>query len=104
MSRTNDRTVSLHSRTRDANRWGADYFLSIHVNAGGGTGFESYIYNGLANSSQTGKMRNTIHDKVVQASRLKDRSKKRANFHVLRETRDACSINRKRVYRYESRC
>src|SRR5690625_7648935 len=38
MSRTTDKTLSLTQRTNDANSWGADYFLSIHINAGGGTG------------------------------------------------------------------
>src|SRR5690625_6971829 len=46
MSRTTDKTLSLTQRTNDANSWGADYFLSIHINAGGGTGYEDYIYNG----------------------------------------------------------
>lgn len=87
MSRTNDRTVSLSARTNDANKWGADYYVSIHINAGGGTGFESYIYRGISNSSQTAKIRNSIHTKIVQVAGLRDRGKKQANFHVLRETR-----------------
>lgn len=47
LSRTSDQTVSLTQRTNAANSWGADYFLSIHINAGGGTGFEDYIYPGV---------------------------------------------------------
>jgi len=35
MSRTTDKTVSLSERTNDANKWGADLFVSIHINAGG---------------------------------------------------------------------
>src|SRR5699024_6410703 len=46
MSRKTDKTVSLKSRTDEANKWVADLFLSVHINAGGGTGFESFIYNG----------------------------------------------------------
>lgn len=87
MSRTSDKTVSLSARTKDANQWGADYYLSIHINAGRGTGFESFIHNGLSNSSKTGKMRNTIHDHVMRVIEMRDRGKKRANFHVLRETK-----------------
>ena len=34
---------SINSRWQDANSWGADYFVSIHVNAGGGTGVETFI-------------------------------------------------------------
>lgn len=36
MSRTSDETVSLSERSNAANAWGADYFVSVHVNAGGG--------------------------------------------------------------------
>lgn len=35
-SRDIDKTVSLAERVRMANEWGADYFVSIHYNAGGG--------------------------------------------------------------------
>ena len=30
-----------------ANQWGADLFVSVHANAGGGTGFETFRYPGL---------------------------------------------------------
>jgi len=87
MSRTNDKTVSLQQRTNEANAWNADYYVSIHINSGGGTGFESYIYNQLSNTGKTAKMRSTLHDAVAKANDLKDRGKKKENFHVLRETK-----------------
>lgn len=87
MSRTTDKTVSLNERTNAANEWKADYFVSIHINAGGGTGFESFIYNQLANSSETAKRRSILHGKIAQNNNMRDRGKKKANFHVLRETR-----------------
>lgn len=34
LSRTSDQYVSLSDRTNAANSWGADFFLSIHINAG----------------------------------------------------------------------
>src|SRR5690625_1323086 len=70
MSRTNDKTLSLAQRTNDANRWGADFFLSIHINAGGGTGYEDYIYNGLSNSSKTAKIRD--RKSVVEGKSVND--------------------------------
>ncbi len=89
MTRTTDTTVSLASRTNLANSNNADYFCSIHINAGGGTGWESYIYNGTV-SQKTINAQNTIHSTVMNAIGSKygvrDRGKKRANFHVLRET------------------
>ncbi len=34
MSRTGDTYPSLTQRTNEANKWGADVFVSIHINAG----------------------------------------------------------------------
>src|SRR5690625_1147834 len=87
LSRTNDKTLSLAQRTKMANDWGADYFLSVHINAGGGTGYEDFIYNGSV-SSKTISIRDTIHAEIVkQIPEVRNRGKKRANFHVVRETR-----------------
>src|SRR5690625_222137 len=96
MSRTNDKTLSLAQRTNDANRWGADFFLSIHINAGGGTGYEDYIYNGLSNSSKTAKIRGAIHkeiSKVLTKYSITNRGKKKANFHVLRESKMSAMLS-----------
>lgn len=40
MSRETDVYVELSERCRMANVWGADYFISVHHNAGGGDGYE----------------------------------------------------------------
>lgn len=86
LSRTGDQTVSLSERTNAANAWGADYFVSIHVNAGGGTGFESYIYNGKV-SSKTTAWQKEMHNAIMKQIDFKNRGMKKANFHVLRETK-----------------
>ncbi|MGG0668570.1 N-acetylmuramoyl-L-alanine amidase [Sporosarcina koreensis] len=86
MSRTGDQTVSLVQRTNDANAWGAAYYLSIHINAGGGTGYEDYIHNALSDSSSTAQLRNTIHAEIVKLIDMTNRGKKKENFHVLRES------------------
>ncbi|GGF14363.1 hypothetical protein GCM10010954_11260 [Halobacillus andaensis] len=90
MTRTRDVTLSLNERTQLANDANADFFLSIHNNAAGGQGFESYIFNGTV-SIPTRTYQNIIHDKIMNAVRTKynirDRGKKRADFHVVRETR-----------------
>ncbi|MCL2236423.1 MAG: N-acetylmuramoyl-L-alanine amidase [Defluviitaleaceae bacterium] len=36
-----DNASAINARPQMANDWGADYFISIHVNAGGGTGAET---------------------------------------------------------------
>ncbi|MCQ6265146.1 N-acetylmuramoyl-L-alanine amidase [Fictibacillus sp. WQ 8-8] len=84
MSRTSDEFVSLNERTDAANNWDADYLLSIHINAGGGTGFESYIYPGT--SAPTTAYRTNIHDAVIDLVDFTDRGKKTADFHMLRES------------------
>lgn len=87
MCRTTDTTLSLTQRTNEANAWDADYFLSIHINAGGGIGYEDYIHDALSDSSHTASLRNIIHAEVVKLNGMQNRGKKKANFHVLRESR-----------------
>lgn len=80
---------SLTHVTNEANKWGADLFLSIHINAGGGTGFESFIFNGNV-SRETSLLQNAIHSEIMKSIKsygINDRGKKKANFHVLRETK-----------------
>lgn len=90
MTRTTDKTVSLQERTDLANEKKADYFCSIHINAGGGTGWESYIYNSSVDN-ETIIRRDVIHQSVMNEIKTKynvvDRGKKVANFHVLRESK-----------------
>jgi N-acetylmuramoyl-L-alanine amidase len=87
-TRAADDFVGLSERARMANDAGVDYFLSVHINAGGGTGFESYTY--LGTSGETERIRSVIHDHVAAvfaSAGLPDRGQKQANFAVLRETR-----------------
>ncbi|WP_223700663.1 N-acetylmuramoyl-L-alanine amidase [Sutcliffiella deserti] len=89
MTREGDTTVSLEARTNLANSLKSDYYISIHYNAGGGTGFESYRFNGAV-SNQTNAYQQTIHKEVASIIsgkyKRRDRGTKSANFHVLRET------------------
>jgi cell division protein FtsN len=89
LTRTRDTTLSLTARTNLANRNNADFFLSIHNNAAGGNGFETYIYNGPL-SPNTRTYQTIIHDSTYSAIgdkyNVRDRGEKRANFHVTRET------------------
>ncbi|UYL93720.1 N-acetylmuramoyl-L-alanine amidase [Parageobacillus phage vB_PtoS_NIIg3.2] len=89
-SRKGDETLTLSQRAKMANEWGADIFVSVHINAGKGTGFETYVYNGGV-SSQTIALQNVLHSEILAAMRqfgnITDRGKKRANYAVLRETK-----------------
>ncbi len=89
LSRTGDTYPTLTQRAVDANKWGADFFLSIHINAGGGTGYEDYRYSQVSASSNTGKIQSNIHDAIMKAIKpygCATRGKKAANLVVLRQT------------------
>ncbi|MED4080091.1 N-acetylmuramoyl-L-alanine amidase [Halalkalibacterium halodurans] len=85
LSREDDRFLSLAERTRLANEWGADIFISIHINAGGGTGFETFVFTNA--SSKSVAYQNVIHEEIMKVMGVTDRGKKRANFAVLRTSR-----------------
>lgn len=89
-TRNTDIFIGLSDRAIMANNWGADIFISCHVNAGGGTGYEDFIYDGvLSSDGNTPGLQKAIHAavvKVISAYGLKDRGMKRANYAVLRET------------------
>ncbi|MCK1999392.1 N-acetylmuramoyl-L-alanine amidase [Psychrobacillus psychrodurans] len=84
MSRTGDTYPSLSDRTNEANRWGADFFMSFHINAGGGTGYEDFVFTG---SSKSIAYQNIIHAEIIKnIGKMKNRGKKQANYQVLRNT------------------
>ncbi|MEV2911169.1 N-acetylmuramoyl-L-alanine amidase [Paenibacillus larvae] len=83
LTRCNDTFVELSDRAKMANKWGADLFVSLHVNSGGGYGFESFVY--LKTDSKTDRYREAIHCEVAPLFR-RDRGMKRANLAVCRET------------------
>ncbi|GEB77701.1 N-acetylmuramoyl-L-alanine amidase [Sporolactobacillus inulinus] len=90
MTRNKDTYVALSKRAELANKENADYFLSIHVNAGSGTGYEDYIYNQLSSGSATDNARTELHQAilpVLKKYKIKDRGKKKADYAVLRETK-----------------
>ena len=65
MTRTRDVYVSLSERAAKANRFGAELFFSIHINAGGGAGYEDFIWSGAV-GNQTVQFRSTIHREVAR--------------------------------------
>lgn len=74
-----DKAADLKARADFANRLGADYFISIHSNAGGGTGFESYIAKSAA-SQETGRRQTIVHNEVASVftnAGLPDRERRR---------------------------
>lgn len=89
LTRYTDIFLNLSERARMANKWGADYFISLHNNSAvnrNATGFETFIYNGKV-SEKTVNFQKFVHDEIAKHIGIRDRGKKRANFAVLRETK-----------------
>lgn len=86
-TRTTDTFVELDDRAAIANRWKADYFISIHCNASTdrqARGAETYCYDF---GGEGEKLAREVQATVVAATGLASRADvKKANFAVLRET------------------
>lgn len=52
MTRTTDIDVGIDERARLANKWGADLFISIHLNGGGGYGAEVFCSLAMGKSKE----------------------------------------------------
>lgn len=87
LTRRSDRSLSLSSRTRFANRYAVDLFISLHCNSAytnKASGIETWIH---PYSSVARKFAIPIQKQLIKAFPThKDRGIKEANFHVLRET------------------
>lgn len=88
----NGSDIPILQRTKRANDWGADFYLSVHHNAGilGGTGggIEAYVY--LSVDNETLEWQKQLYDEAVRVTSLKgNRSNplRKANFAELRETK-----------------
>lgn len=82
--------VPLTTRTNKANQWGADILISDHHNANTGvwgswTGTETYTY--IGSWPQAEKLARLVHKHILKAYGLRDRGLKKANFHMLRESK-----------------
>lgn len=80
---------SLSKICYKANLWSADLFVSIHVNAGGGHGTETYCYD-LGGKSYW--LAGCIQRQIVKSCDMIDRGVKEGNFYVLRETSMAAAL------------
>jgi N-acetylmuramoyl-L-alanine amidase len=80
-----DSTDDVSCRPRYAQWWGVDAFFSLHTNAGGGTGTDSFIHNTNAPAGSIA-LRSSVHTRVVSDLRTfwdpnwTDRGEKTANF------------------------
>lgn len=86
MSRTTDIFKSLEYRSSDANKWGADCFVSLHCNSSktNGKGFEMFCYK-----FKYRELSDCILEEVKKGklyTQLREGGVKEGNFHVVRET------------------
>ncbi len=84
-TRTDDRFLELYERADISNNNNCDYFISQHVNSGGGYGVETFAY---PTSNKGKEFAQAIQNSMV-ANRVatRDRGVKTANFAVLRKTK-----------------
>lgn len=96
-SHSDKRDVPLKTRTEHANTINADCFISIHANAYGdgrtwnsANGIETFIHP-VANAD-TVELAELVQKHLYISTGLHNRGVKRANFHVLRETKMAAIL------------
>ena len=87
-----EENVLLSVRTSKANEWNADFYLSVHhnagINGGSGGGIVAYMHPGA--SAVTKAWRDELYDSLIAHTGLKgNRSTPKAtgNYQVLRETK-----------------
>lgn len=74
---------SLQARVDMAHEVLADLFISIHCNAGGGSGVETYCFT---KTGYSGRLAELIQKSIAEGSDLYDRGVKTANFFVIKNT------------------
>ena len=80
LSRETDVDIDLIKRAEAANKWGADYFLSIHRNAftpEGATGVEAYVYSKAETGGTTYQKAENIVSSVCLATGFRNRGVKK---------------------------
>lgn len=86
-TRTNDIYVSLAERNQQARNVKPDLYLSIHINAGGGTGCEAYVSReNLSASGRTAGTASQMCRDLAQVFNFPDRGLKTANFYTFNNT------------------
>ena len=92
MSRYDDTYLSLTDRTRMANNWGSDIFVSIHQNSttnSSANGIETYYYSSRQDSRA---LATEIQNDLIQATNGVNRGVKTANYAVIKTASMSSSL------------
>ena len=71
--------ISAGLNATDANNWGAQYYVAIHTNAGGGVGTEAWYYTG---STLGRKLATSVYNRVAKVSSCADRGVKSSTSYI----------------------
>lgn len=89
--------ISLKRRTDSANNFKADFYLSIHhnagVNGGSGGGLETYIHTNASDKST--KWQKELYKNLIKNTNLlgnRSNGMRKANFHECRESKMPCVL------------
>lgn len=74
-----ERAKTIQEKAKEANEWGAEVYLSIHSNAGGGKGTECWYGN---NHTDSKAFAQAIYDVIAPISTGKDRGLKKSTSFV----------------------
>ncbi|EOR19972.1 sporulation-specific N-acetylmuramoyl-L-alanine amidase CwlC [Clostridium sartagoforme AAU1] len=83
-SRTSDVYVDLAERSRLANEWEADLFVSVHANAFNGSSYGTECYTHPGDSSEAKQLSANVASTISSKLGLYNRGHKEADFAVLR--------------------
>jgi N-acetylmuramoyl-L-alanine amidase len=98
LTRDDDRFIDLSRRTTMARGYGAEALVSVHINSATvntANGFESFIHPDDLTNSPSAQLQNVVHRhlaKVWTDANRRDRGKKAANFHMVREFKPAVLV------------
>lgn len=89
--RNGEKNITLEQRTTAANKWGANFYLSIHHNAGikGGKGGGIVAYTYTKVDAETAAWQKALYDALIKHTGLKGNRAKplsSADLHECRET------------------
>ena len=92
MSRYDDTYLSLTDRTKMANNWGSDIFVSVHQNSAtssSANGIETYYYSSRQDSKE---LATEIQTDLIQSTSAVNRGAKTANYAVIKTANMSSSL------------